>query len=86
MIVSDIPELRQLISDFDCGWLVSAEEGAQQLDRLLDHLRPEELASKQVGAKCAAEIPNWDNEREVLKSVYQVALAATDDRKAPITV
>ena len=68
-IVNDLPEQRNLVEAFDCGWIAPASlEGKKATIAAIDSDR---LAAKRRGAERAASELNWKDEAAQMTAVYR---------------
>ncbi|MDG5467682.1 glycosyltransferase family 4 protein [Deltaproteobacteria bacterium IMCC39524] len=71
-IVSDLPEMAQLVETYELGSTFSNNDPkslAVAINRYLDH--PEVLSQAQRNSVAATKILNWENESTILEDIYR---------------
>ena len=72
VLVSDMPEQRNIVTRFRCGWVV--RQSLEQQMALVESIDTKELEVRKTGAVRASETLNWENEAGKLRDLY-VAIA-----------
>ena len=68
-IVTELPELEEVISAGRCGWTVPND--AQELAKLVGSITRQEAAERGMHGVHWTTLNTWEKEREVLKSLYE---------------
>jgi len=68
VLVNDMPEQRNIVEHFHCGWVVPPTR-AEQAD-LIVSIDTSKLAQCRAGALAAAETFSWDAEAATIQAVY----------------
>ncbi len=71
-VVSDLPALREVVEEYECGWVVSATK--LSLRSFLGTLTKQELADKKAQAERAAMAFDWSNEVPRLLRIYEASV------------
>jgi glycosyltransferase involved in cell wall biosynthesis len=69
MLVSDFPDMAEVIDRHSCGWKVPLNRTA--IDELLRSISPEEIQQRKHNALTASRQVKWETEAENLLSVYR---------------
>ncbi len=75
VIVSDLPEVKKIVTLYHCGITIS-EVSAEKISEALMELlyRPDTLSFLKENAKVAAKNLNWEIESEIVKELYKEVL------------
>jgi glycosyltransferase involved in cell wall biosynthesis len=67
VIVSDFPDMGNLIRSFDCGWV--SEVNLDEFKQVVSIISSESINKKRIGVSNARKVLNWENEsRQLSKS------------------
>ena len=69
VVVSDLPELRNVVRTYDCGWI--APQGDDQLIDLINKINKADISEKRHNAYKVQEEHNWEHEEVKLISMYR---------------
>jgi glycosyltransferase involved in cell wall biosynthesis len=75
LCVCDLPDYRRLVQEHALGVLIE-EVSPESIARAVNSLTPESIDTYKRNSAAAAEVLNWEREREVLVGGYTRALAA----------
>ena len=74
VIVSDFPDMRSLIDEYDCGWKVEVAE--DQVLHLVQNISQADVDRKRVGALRWSQENTWEAEEKTLLAIYDELLPA----------
>ena len=70
VLVSDLPEIRRVVQQYDIGCIVSEVQPRAIADALLGMLHSDDLPRWKKNALNAAKELNWQCEQQVVRNVY----------------
>ncbi len=68
IIVSDFPEMKNIVEEYQCGWIISPHE--EQLGELLNQLNKIAVHKQEAKAISARKLFNWEMEEKILLNLY----------------
>lgn len=69
LIVSDFPDMGEIIDDYECGWKVSADE--KSVADLIENISKEDIREKRSNVLKCRDNFSWDKEERKLLKIYR---------------
>jgi glycosyltransferase involved in cell wall biosynthesis len=75
ILVPDLPEVRRIVEEHDCGWVYSASD--DELLALINGLSRDDILAKRQNAKASRHLYSWEQEEKSLLQAYRSVLRNT---------
>ena len=71
VIVSDMKEMREFVTEYDFGYVCNTGD-VKALCKLVDQVLTEDLSTKRCHARLAAEKNSWEQQESKMLEAYQI--------------